>query len=109
MSIGKSNDLSKWLQQIASVLLLLGTNNHTVDHHYYCSLCTHLQGLFILQCLFVGCQVPQGRCGQASVRLLDACQLIDSLNYCLDVILNSFDALCVLTLALPTQTSEHKL
>lgn len=70
---------------------------------------THLQGLFILQRLFVGSQIPQSRCSQASVRLLDTCQLVHSLSHCLDVILNHLDALRILSLALPTQTSGHYL
>jgi len=65
---------------------------------------TYLEGLFVLQCLFVSSQVPQGRCSQASVRLLDTCQLIDSLYHCLDVIFNTLDALCILTLALKEVT-----
>ena len=65
---------------------------------------THLEGLLILQCLFVSSQVPQGRCSQASVRLLDTCQLIDSLDHCLDVIFNTLDALCILALALKQVT-----
>lgn len=62
-----------------------------------------LQGLFILEGLLVGREIPQCRRCQTSVALLDASQFVDLLDGFLDVFLDSLDAFVVLALAIGLQ------
>lgn len=59
-----------------------------------------LQGLFVLERLFVRRQIPQSGRRQPRVALLDAGEFIHLLDRFLDVVLDHLDALVVLSLTL---------
>lgn len=59
----------------------------------------HLEWLLVLKGLLIGCQVPQCGCRESRVALLDPRQLVHLLYRRLDVVVDLFDGLVVLTLA----------